>query len=426
MSVCTIPATLLLTVFPADLRGRFALGALWALVIATAAGWLELPRSLAQESRQETRQARRPQRFAIIFNYGYAADNFPQDPEAFEKVVVGAKKAHFNTLLCKWEDWRGEICKKHDMQILVDLLVAENHIYKNVEAAKALCQKLRGNPVVYGYHLWSDNIGRQSAGRTRDAKNVQSWDGTHAVYVGSYRMGGIEAVDNVDLIGYYDFHWFRGGHWDHLNRASQRARAADTFFLRYCQPDPGRVGRGNWNRCGFTIATSIPFGLKGYFFHFGGGQIDKSSGHLDALGRDLKKVNGFFLPLAEELIKLGNPAAVYSTPITKTAKDRDLGRQPYIPAGSAIPSDHWFSVTSGEVLIGEFAYPQGGRALCLASHNAYQPQQVTLDLATPHRVEFFDRQHKAWVPQQGNNKQAKLTVPPAQVLLVRFTTVDSQ
>ncbi len=178
------------------------------------------------------------QEFAIIFNMGYAGDHFPKEKDAFEKLMVGLKQAHYNVILCKYEDWRAETCKKYDIKILVDLLVPEHHIYRNVEVAKALCEKLRGNETVYGYHLWSDEIGGTVAGRNRDVKNVHEWDPTHSTYVGSRNARAVEGLVNPNLIGYYDFHWFRGGHWRHLFRIMNAAKKTDSYFLRYCQGDP--------------------------------------------------------------------------------------------------------------------------------------------------------------------------------------------
>ena len=110
----------------------------------------------------------------------------------------------------------------------VDLLVGDHHVYKNVEACEKLCNSLKNNDVVYTYHIWSDNIGETYPGRSRDANNVQTWDGTHPVYVGCYAMSRISRVENNDLFGYYDFQWKRGGHWAHLTKALGIAQGKNT------------------------------------------------------------------------------------------------------------------------------------------------------------------------------------------------------
>ncbi len=349
-------------------------------------------------SRAAEVQPRRPDRFAIIFNAGYAGDHLPQDEGSFEKLILAVKAAHFNVVLGKYEEWRAKICRKHGLQMMVDLLAPDHHVYKNVDAARKLCEGLRGSDVVYGYHIWSDNIGETYPGRSRDVKNVHEWDDTHPVYVGSYRMSRVNRVEGLDLLGYYDFHWKRGGHWGHLAKASSVASGKDALFLRYCDAAPGRIGIGNANRVGFTIATSIPFGLKGYMFHYGGGVVEKDTGELDALGKDLQTVNANFKPLESELIKIGNPRAVYSTPVTKTEKDRPTGTEPAVPAGlTGAPDDLWFRVTAGEVVFGLFTDGEKRDVLAIAGHNAYQPQKVTLQFSADVKaVAIFDRTKRQW------------------------------
>ena len=401
---------------------RHASSAAVVLSIALTFSPIGQPVAEAQAAEDSARDARRPKDFAIIFNYGYAGDNFPQDKAAFEKVIQTARRAHFNVILCKYEPWRAEICKKHGMKIMVDLLASDHHIYKNVAAAKKLCEGLRGKDVVYGYHLWSDNIGGTYPGRSRDVKNVQSWDGTHPAYVGSYRMSRVSRVENLDLLGYYDFHWKRGGHWRNLAKASRSATAKDAGFLRYCDAAPGRVGAGNYNRALYTVSTSIVFGLKGYLFHYGGGVINKSTGQLDTLGKDLQKLNAHVAPLGPELLKLRNPTAVYSTPTTKTAKDRPIGQpKPTVPAGfQGVPADLWVQVESGEALFGTFQDPQKRDALVFANHNAYQPQDMKLSFKKPVKtVSLFSREKGEWQPLKLAGNAVTFQIAPAGLQLLR-------
>jgi hypothetical protein len=363
----------------------------------------------------------RPQQFAIIFNYGYAGDHFPADPAAFERVVRAARAAHFNTILCKWEDWRGEICKRHGMQIFVDLLVAEHHVYRSPEQSRALCERLRGNPVVYGYHLWSDNIGETYPGRSRDVRNVHAWDPTHPAYVGTYRMSRVSRVDDLDLLGYYDFHWKRGGHWPHLLRAWEVARQKDARLLRYCDASPGQVGVGNVNRVGWTIATSVAFGLKGYLFHYGGGVIDRDTGELDTLGVDLQRVNAELAPLGPELLRLDNPTAVFSTPVTRTNKDRPIDTPaPVLPELPGLAENHWYQVLAGEVVMGLFDDADGGSVVVFASHNAYCDQAVRLRLAEPRTASRFDPRTSKWERLMMRDSLLEFTVPAWAPVMIRF------
>jgi hypothetical protein len=362
-----------------------------------------------------------PKRFAIIFNRGYGGDFLPAEPAAFEKVIRGIREARFNTVLCKYEDWRARICKKYGVQIFVDLLAPGHHVYKEADSARKLCESLRGNDVVYGYHLWSDIIGETYAGRSRDAKNVREWDPTHPVYVGTYRMSRVDRVENLDLFGYYDFNWTRGGHWEHLRRAWDVAKAKHIPFLRYCEATPGRVGVGNDNRIGYTVGTSLVFGLKGYLFHYAGGVVDEKTGALDALGKDLLAVNTRFEAVGAELLALGIPTAVYSTTITKDEKDHAVEGAPAVPGGlTPIPADSAFQVAEGEVLLGVFKGPKDADVLAMAGHNPYAPQTVTLKFASPVKVSAFDGARKAWTPQKSVADKVSFKLEEYTVALVRI------
>lgn len=362
---------------------------------------------------------RRPSRFAIIFNMGYANDAMPKEPEAFDKLVKTIKEAHFNAILCGYDAQRAEICKKHDVQMFVDLLVDKHHVYKKVEECKKLLESLRQDPTIYGYHLWSDNIAGTAAGRSRDVKNVQEWDGTHPAYVGSYRMSKVSGVAGMDLFGYYDFHWTRGGHWGHLNQAFNQTKARQVPFLRYDAANPGIVGKGNPNRAGYTIATSIPFGLKGYMYHYAGGIVNPKTWELDELGKDVQKVNAKFTSVGAELMKLRHPTAIYSTPITTDAKNHKLDKA-MIPGGlSPVPEQSWFKIVAGEVLVGVCQDAAKKDVLILACHNPYQSQDVTLELKDTKNAKSFDRAKGKWTDLPIADRQTRVRVEDYAVELVR-------
>lgn len=366
---------------------------------------------------------RQPKRFAIVYNHGYGGDNLPTDREQFEALVKSVKSAHFNVILCRYEPWRAEICKKHGVLIFVDLLAPEHHVYKAPEAAKKLCEGLKGSDAVYGYHLWSDNITDATlAGRTRDVKSVHAWDPTHPAYVGTTNMNRVNRVEGVDLFGYYDFHWKRGGHWQHLAKAEAAARGKKVGFLRYDDAAAGLVGKGNPNRVGYTFATSVPFGLKGIIYHYAGGITDKKSFALDALGEDLKKVNARFAAVGDELMKIGVPTAVYSTAVTRNEKNEPVA-PPAVPGGlTAVPKGHWFQIPAGEVLAGQFADDRGRDVLVFANHNPYESQAVKLAFpAGVKGVEFFDRGARKWVPLGLDGKAVSFRAEDYGVELVRVT-----
>lgn len=369
---------------------------------------------------------RRPKEFAIIFNMGYAGDHLPEDAEDFEKLILACQAAHYNVVLGKYTDRRAEICRKHGLKIMVDLLVAEHHVYKNLDGAEALCRSLRDSDAVYAYHLWSDRVGGTVAGRSRDINNVHQWDPNHATYVGDYHARAIGALENPDLIGYYDFHWKRGGHFRHLHRAWEAARKANAPFLKYADGAPGQIGKGNYNRVLYTITTSIAFGLKGYTYHYAGhyaGGLDTNTWQWQALGEDLQRVNAEVAPLGPELMKIGLPTAVYSTPITKTAKDRPTGSETPIvppPEFKPIPADHWVSVARGEAILGVFKDGEGRDALFLVNHNCYQTQPMQLKFNVPVKsASRFDRRRAEWVDLAPSGGSVDFEIPPAAGELIR-------
>ena len=345
---------------------------------------LAAPAAARAEDDTSDKSKRRPKEFAIIYNMGYAGDHLPGDPVDFEKLILACKEAHYNVVLCKYTGRRAEICRKHGIKMMVDLLVGDHHVYKNLDAAKALCESLRGSDVVYAYHLWSDRVGGTLAGRNRDINNVHQWDPNHAAYVGDYHVRAIGALENPDIIGYYDFHWKRQGHFRHLHRAWAAAQKTNASFLKYADGAPGRIGAGNYNRVLYTISTSIAFGLKGYTYHYVGG-IDTNTWKWQTLGEDLKRVNAEVAPLGPELMRIGLPTAVYSTPITRTAKGRPTGgAAPMVPPEfKPIPEDHWVRVAKGEAIMGAFKDDQGRDVLFLANHNSYQTQPMLLKFNVP-------------------------------------------
>lgn len=365
-----------------------------------------------------------PDRFAIVFNLGYAGDHLPADPAEFEKMIVGIKKANYNVVLCKYNPERLKICAKHDVQMFVDLLVGEHHVFKNEAEAKKLCESLKDSKAVYGYHLWSDNIGKTSPGRSRDAQNVFKWDPNHPAYVGSYRMSGVSKITGEAMFGYYDFHWTRGGRaaqFGHLNQAWGVAKAHQIPFLRYEAAAPGGVGKGNANRVGFTFATSIPYGLRGYMYHYAGGQYVKGSYEPDALGKDLAEVNKRFADVGPELMKIGISTAIYATPASKLEKNDPVPDGPKVPDGfTPVPAGNWFQIKTGEVIVGVAPDKQKREVLIFACQNPYESQKVSL--AFPKGVktaEVFDRAARGWKPAPKN--AVDFTVEDYGVSLVRVT-----
>lgn len=75
----------------------------------------------------------------------------PADAAALDKLMQVVKEADYNVVLCPYSDERAAICRKHGLKIFVDMLVAEYHIFRNPDGAKALCEKLRDSEDIHHF-----------------------------------------------------------------------------------------------------------------------------------------------------------------------------------------------------------------------------------------------------------------------------------
>ncbi len=362
-------------------------------------------RICAEEVTDATRERPRPTEFYSIFNFGYGGDDFPADDAAFEKIVRRlAEEGRFNAILCGYTERRAEICERYGMKMMVDLLNDSHHVYQNPAAARALCVQLRNHPVIMGYHLWSDRMGSTGPGRARDIRNVQQWDPTHPTYAATYQTrGGIEHLAGSDIFGWYDFHWKRGIHrrLPSLLHAWRVARQHDTLFYELLATDSGMPGEGNFRRSLWSVNTGIACGMKGCLWFIGTRQMNPADGQWTQRGRDINRVNAEVLPLRHEILRLRNPVAIYTTPITRDMNNRPVGdgTAPVMPAGwesQGFPEDFWLQPIRGEFLMGVFRNPSGGTSVFVANHNAYAEQQVSWRLGRDVTARIFDRPTARW------------------------------
>ena len=406
------------------MRGANASLVLAAVLIA--AGVATMTRADAQ-AEAAARAQRRPEVFFSVFTFGYGGDDFPEDPALFEEIVARvAGEGGFNAIMCSWSTERADVCRKHGVKMMVDLLNGRHHIYKSPSETKALLETLRGNDAVMGYHLWSDELGGMAAGRARDIHTCHEWDPTHPCYSATRKTSGLGALAEADIFGWYDFHWKRSGwnrHFAALQVALPLARRHDSVFYTLLSTDSGRSGAGNYNRSLWSLNQGVAFGMKGALWFIGMRQMDKGSGEWTALGRDINKVNAQIMPLKEELLKIGNPTAVYATPITKDANDRDVQGAPTMLgelAGNAFPADFWIRPEAGEFTMGVFKDDAGRDAVYVANFNAYAPQTVKLRLATPAKAARFDRAKGGWTDLPATDGTISFATGPGEGELLHF------
>lgn len=375
----------------------------------------------------------RPRELALVFGLGYAGDQLPQDAATFDAAMARVAEAGYNTVLASYEDWRLPILERHGLALMVDLLDERHHVYRNVAGAQALAASLRGDPRVWGYHLFSDTAATIVAGRQRDIDNVRAWDPTHPTFVGTQQhvKSNLHEMTSPDVVAYYDYHWTRdrATHFPNLDFFARYADERDAFLYRWVQVDPGRAGIGNPNRIRFTVTSSMAHGLKGVMWFLGTRLVDTASWEWNQLGLDVASVNHDVLPLEAVFAPLER-IATYSTPATRNANDDPRGPdKPPIPPGlHPIPEGFPVAVESGEVLLGHFRDPaddtpagRAGRVLFLANHNSYQPQALALRLgADVAGLEIFDRTVGDWRTLAADDGRVSLEIGPGYGELLRL------
>lgn len=404
---------------------RMLFPAWMALLLAAAASSLVPAQNAPDVQKLEKQRCPKPKRFALVFSNGYAGDQLPKENARYDELLDKLKQAGFNVVQGTYSEKRLELCKKHGIQLMVDLLAAEHHVYKSPDQAKAVCEKLKNEPGIWGYNIWNDPVRKTGEGRRRDVNSVRAWDPTHPAYSGTYRTEGMNHLANADLIGYYDFHWKRGlgQHFPHLLSFSTWARERDAWYYSWLSVTSGLPGKGNFNRCLWSANTGIACGLKGILWFLGTEMMDPKTLEWTEIGRDVIKVQKEIAPLAEELAKLGNPTDVWSTPITKTADNEGLpdGKE-MMPAGlekRGFSKEAWLQPSKGEFVAGIFIVEKQ-RFVFAANHNAYAEQAVALKLAQPVRVSLFDRKANAWRPLEVKDGAVGFTLQPAGGELLRF------
>ncbi len=378
---------------------------------------------------KEMQARRRPKTYLAIFQNGYGSDTLPPDPATFERLLAAlTREGRFNAILGTYTPEREALCRKHRVGMVVDLL-SSPHVYDAPPDCEALLTRLRDNPTVVAYHLWSDRFGKTGAGRARDIENVHRWDPTHATYSGTYRDDGIRHLAQSDFVSFYDFHWKRGPeqNFPHLLAAWNAARAGDGRLGRYCTSDAGLPGKGNFNRMLHTQTTSIACGLRAATWHIGSRFMDMASFQMNALGKDLAQVNAWIEPMRAEIAKIGLPAAIYSTPWTLDMNNRPVAApegQKAMPPGlenNGFPSDFWLQPAGGEFVLGVSTYDATEQdVVFLANHNAYAEQSVTLKLARAVKPRVFNRVTRAYEAAALRDGAFRLRLEPAGGAIVLF------
>lgn len=371
---------------------------------------------------------RRPNVYLTTFMNGYAGDTLPKEPERFEQLLVTIRdEGNFSAILCQYSEEREALCRKHGIRMVVDLL-AFPHIYRNPLECKELLGKLQGNPTVAAFHLWSDRVGGQGAGRTRDINNCHRWDPTHATLCGTYSGRDFECLAKSDFVSNYNFSWKRGPHknFRDLLGAWKVAKTHDTRLGRYLTTDAGLPGKGNPNRLLYIQNTSIAFGLRACLWHIGSRIMDMKSLQFNQYGKDVSAVNAWTKPMWREIPKLGLPEAIYSTPWTIDWNHREVeraeGQVVYPPCLDKypFPESSWIQPVNGEFVMSMGKYEGTADYAYLANHDAYAEQQVVLKLTKAVRPTIFNRQTQKYENLAATDGTIAIKLDPGGGALLLF------
>jgi hypothetical protein len=375
-----------------------------------------------------------PKEFAFVLSNGYGeGDKMPADPKVFENLLANMRKAGFNTIHCVHRPWRADLCRKHGVKMMVDVLAWKEgglcDIRRPEQRAfvKNLVVQCRGDDAIWGYNLWNEALPffGNPDGKDIDAyvKMLKEWDPTHPVWMGTRTVSYANAPKSRPGVhGYYDYAWHRGFHWHFADLK---------WYHRHVATQDGYIGRweqgSNYNWNSLSLNTSIAFGTKVTIW-FIGGPFDKE-GNIDPKHRfhHLVKVGQETMRLYPEIGKIGRPSAVYSTPTTKTHDNKDRSEKDRainkgVPwALDPFPEDHWLKVLEGEAVVGFFRYPTGEDAAYIANHNAYAEQKVVFSVLEKARVEMFGRDTGKWKEMGGEKGHFAFKLRPGGGELIRVT-----
>jgi hypothetical protein len=377
-----------------------------------------------------------PKEFAFTFAMPYGiADEYPREPEEFERMLTLLKDAGFNTVYCPYTDWRHELFKKHGMKMMVDVLAwkepVETDIRRNPEQrarVKEICEKSKDSDAIWGYNLWNERLDWCGDFKKLDLylRMLRTWDPTHPVWVGTYRYLYCEHYpSDPGVVAWYDYPWSRGMAWNFKMLSFYRGISAKKHSAM------GKwLAIDGYNEDLYSLNTSIAHGVKTIIWFIGGPygarepDISKRwdpDSHLIRLGRHMQ-------PLYKLIGEMGPATAVYSTPTLRNPDNTD--KESGLPNDTvAFPEDHWLQVKQGEVLAGFFDHPSKAEIVYVTNHNAFGWQGVVLsvkqDQNQPRIAYMFNREDGSW-EELGHVDTIRFPLPPADAAVLRFIKVSKE
>jgi|GEM_PF-1381228 len=356
----------------------------------------------------------------------------PDDVKATDDLANGDQsfaeaKANLEKVIAELQRVTGELAKAADEAAKTALAKQKDSLEKEKTAlekqkamvlcanVRAICEQTRGSKGVWGYGLWYDN-GTSGSILNHAVEKLRLWDPTHVTFVGSYRHRGLESVNiNPGCYGWYDFHWTRGVLWHYLDMHVLHDICTRRNAI------PGRYAAYSGLKQDFlTVNQSIAAGSKMILWFIGGPYSRDTYEWND--DQDLVRIAAEVRQMYKELMLIGLPTHIFSTPTTKTHDNKPLPN-PAIPRWfKPIPQDFWTQVTGGEAMLGFFDYKDGKKAIYVANHNAFAPQEMTLkfNLDDQPTVKIFDRKHGGWLPLPSKDNSVSFTLSEGGGELLRI------
>ena len=346
--------------------------------------------------------------FLVTFTFGWGGDDmWPSNQTKAAQLAQEVAGANFTTVLANYEPWKLELFRQHGLKFMINMYGdAAYDMGSNPSAALALAQTLTNDPDLWGYCINWDLTGpSDTSAASTQIDQLHSADPNHPVVAGSkwYAWPYTSYLQNPDVLSFYYYIWTRDykQNFSHLYYWRLKAQEKGVPLLRMMWVPSGITYEGHLARDGYTLYTSLAYGVKGAHWFIGEYMINPDTLQWTVAGEAIKVLNANLSVLGPEVMDLTS-MAVLSTPTTLCAKGRpkDPG-EPDIPDGlSAIPADHWMQVTAGEVVLGMFDDDTGDDIMMVVNHRAYDAQDVVLEFAEPLEwLKVFNQDTGAWEKQ---------------------------
>ncbi len=364
-----------------------------------------------------------PEDLASTFSFGYAHDQMPAEDAQFEHLLKTIKGLGFNVIHATYTAERLALCRKHGIKMMIDVLSGtDHHVWATPVKWKQTAISLRGNADVWGYNQWNDPFGNEAGTLRTHVRSLRLWDSTHPAFCGTYQWPAAAAITNCDMPGYYDFHWKRGvdNHLRNCRTYMTAARKNNCMWGTWLSATSGKEGDERVSRSLWSANIAMAFGCKAFLWFLGQDVIDEKTLTVKPGASDFAAINEEIMPLKSEIMKIGTPAAVYSSLITRDMFDKPVAGDAPAPGMQLFPDTFIVQPLSGEFIAGVFDEKPGSVMLFVANYNAYARQSAKLKFTGTGAVLIYDRREALWWKLQTSDGVVEFPLAPGGGELLRF------